>query len=374
VVQAPTHGFCHVRERREVLTARNAARALIGVGIAALLAAQAAFRSPGLWDFGQGGLDSIRVGLSDTVFTARLTSDTLMYLAPQIDDGVADTLGRLFILDSRRGAVWRFDERGRSLPAIGTFGHGPGELYYPAAVTLSAERLYVLDVGNERVLGFGTSTKPPTVASVLPLPRPKAGLCISESVFITFGTGRDSLLRVLPMRGGPYRDLGAPLAPTPEVASALATGSLLCLDGLHTVVVLPHAVPDMRAYDTRSGRLSWTVQLRNYRREQIEQVGKVVRMTAPPAGFTVALGIHNVSPGVIAVQLRDLPGGGVGDHSNTSRPMTQYYGSSDGRYLGSQIGLPRIVAVSPGVLFVVSDKDSLTLVACHYRMRGGAPQ
>jgi hypothetical protein len=70
-------------------------------------------------------------------------------------DAVADPEGNLYVLDSRRPAIRKYDRQGRHLIDIGREGSGPGE--FDRAITLNYGRdghLYVSDFRNHRIMVF----------------------------------------------------------------------------------------------------------------------------------------------------------------------------------------------------------------------------
>lgn len=66
--------------------------------------------------------------------------------------GVAvDTEGRVYGADFDHGKVRVFDGDGTPLETFGTRGRGPGELDRPQDVAVAGDRIYVVDLGNDRV-------------------------------------------------------------------------------------------------------------------------------------------------------------------------------------------------------------------------------
>jgi sugar lactone lactonase YvrE len=65
-----------------------------------------------------------------------------------------DADGHIYVVDGFRDIVQIFDETGRLLLAFGGSGTGDGQLWLPAGLTISGERVYVADSANRRVEMF----------------------------------------------------------------------------------------------------------------------------------------------------------------------------------------------------------------------------
>jgi len=68
---------------------------------------------------------------------------------------VAVDTGGVFVTDSSRHLVLRFDEAGRLVQSLSRQGHAPGELYKPKAIVVDERgRLIVVDHGDNRAQIF----------------------------------------------------------------------------------------------------------------------------------------------------------------------------------------------------------------------------
>jgi len=84
------------------------------------------------------------------------------------------------------------------------------------------------------------------------------------------------------------------------------------------------------------------------------------------------MGLEPLSSTVLAVQVRTFYPQPAGPPRGGPL-LTQYYAIADGRYLGAELGVPRLIAVSNGVAFTLRSDDSLTIVGHPYRLHGGTP-
>lgn len=69
-----------------------------------------------------------------------------------IADLATDAQGYIYVADTKRHRIVKFDSAGNFVQQIGRPGQGPGELLYPVGVDIDDEGfVYVLDAGNSRV-------------------------------------------------------------------------------------------------------------------------------------------------------------------------------------------------------------------------------
>lgn len=73
-----------------------------------------------------------------------------------VADLAVDASGNMYVLDSQKLAVFRFDAAGRFLGAIGRPGQGPGELASGTGVAVRGREVAVHDPRNGRISVFGT--------------------------------------------------------------------------------------------------------------------------------------------------------------------------------------------------------------------------
>lgn len=81
---------------------------------------------------------------------------------------VADTLDRVFLVDSFQDLVRVFDPAGPTLSTVGTFGEGPGQLFTPVGLALDPfNRLFVAspNTGKVEVFGLDSFQDPHVVAA-----------------------------------------------------------------------------------------------------------------------------------------------------------------------------------------------------------------
>lgn len=111
-------------------------------------------RSPerGVWKRGDGWKlrETLRIGSA---------ADTGPTQFGDISALAVDSAGRIYVADLQAGEIRVFGSGGRFVRAIGRKGRGPGELRWPAGLTLTPDggRLLVVDYGNARWSVFDTS-------------------------------------------------------------------------------------------------------------------------------------------------------------------------------------------------------------------------
>jgi hypothetical protein len=303
-------------------------------------------------------------------FAAHLLPAGTSMPLPRITDAVSASDGSLYILDGGRGVVLGFDHQGTIQQTLGGRGRGDGQVLYPEALaTDRVSGIYVLDLGNQRVVVY---RRRPSgfVASAVSVPEASSGLCVVDSSIITFGAAGDSLLRVMDLSGHVHSRIGTPYSRSRLEESSLASGFLLCPAGGNKVAVLPSALPEIRVYTLGTGQLLWRARLRQYRPQVIVQSGDQVTFTAPPTGFSQARGIQLIPPDILVVQVgfRRPP---TARDDATEQLSTYYYRLSDGRYLGQQTGLSRLLAVSDTIAFFADSRDSIAIHGFRYRVAGG---
>ena len=74
-----------------------------------------------------------------------------------IADIARDSEGNYYLPDWQLHTIWVADPQGKLIRRIGREGSGPGELSRPRSVSVSEDRIVVLDVGNNRIAVFSNS-------------------------------------------------------------------------------------------------------------------------------------------------------------------------------------------------------------------------
>jgi hypothetical protein len=300
--------------------------------------------------------DSLHLTLALTAFFAQPPAGGPSAPPTSIASAAPDLEGGIFVLDAHRWVIYHFDRRGRLTEILGGAGHKPGEMFYPSVLATGAGDwvVYALDPGNQRIDGFGP--RPATRAIEIPLLRASSGLCLVDSMFVSFGVGgTDSLLRVVGFDGDRRANIGKPYARESMVEQTLAEGFLGCVPRRHIVMVVATSLPEIRAYDLQSGQLSWTSTLHGYHQQQVTLIGKQVIVSAPPEGFTQSTSLSILGT-VLAVQVAYVPP----MHSAPQRERgqvltTEFFDANNGTYLGSQTDIGRVVAATDQTLFIVDD-------------------
>ena len=75
----------------------------------------------------------------------------------KIADLTRDSEGNFYLPDWQQHTIWVTDPQGRLIRRIGREGSGPGELSRPRSISVSEDRIVVLDVGNNRIAVFSNS-------------------------------------------------------------------------------------------------------------------------------------------------------------------------------------------------------------------------
>ena len=75
----------------------------------------------------------------------------------EIADIARDSEGNYYLPDRRLHTIWVTDPKGNLISRIGQEGSGPGELSWPRSVSVSEDRIVILDVGNNRIAVFSNS-------------------------------------------------------------------------------------------------------------------------------------------------------------------------------------------------------------------------
>jgi hypothetical protein len=243
-------------------------------------------------------------------------------------------------------------------------------MLYPEAIAVDeAGRLYVLDLGNQRVVIFAPTHAEPA-SSAFELLGAASGLCAVEPGVITFGPHSDSLLRFVGINGRVHSQIGTPYSLSRMEELTLARGYLVCARDRGEVVVLPLILPELRAYRIGTGQLLWRVRLPGYTAQLITHSRDRVTITAPPGGYDEARGIHLIGRDIIVVQV-SFRKPRTEARGAAEELTTHYFRLSDGRYLGQQSDLPRLVAVAHSIAFFADRTDSATIRGFRFHVAGG---
>jgi hypothetical protein len=222
--------------------------------------------------------------------------------------------------------------------------------------------LYVLDAGGS-IVRFVSSEDPRMLPAKLGRMTLAAarGLCALGSHAYVLGVediaAPGSLIHIVTEEFEQAGSFGAPFGGSnPLVQVANNSGRLVCDSAEDRVVVASSLYPEVRSY-AADGTLLWSTPIPGFRPIGIE--------SRRPAGIAFVLPGDSVwdqvisafipAPGVVAVQSRRRRG--FVDES-LSVIATYYLRSADGALLGSQTGLPRIVAaIVGGWAYALDDAD-----------------
>lgn len=224
-----------------------------------------------------------------------------------IEDVAADSLGNVYVLDSRIQRVLVLDARGALRWEVGRPGRGPGEFFVPAGIGLTTdERLYVLDKGNSRISVYSlSSSSPPSLVEDFPLNLPAVDICALGDQVYVLGYRDGRIIHALGRAGAVEHSFGAPFHTRhPLLRRTLSNGHLHCVADFGLLIVLPNLLPEIRAYSLK-GDLVWSARLRGYRQVVIrENVDGGITYAFDRSGtHHLAASVGFVAPRFLVVQI-----------------------------------------------------------------------
>ncbi|MFN0179575.1 MAG: hypothetical protein ACKVZ0_12320 [Gemmatimonadales bacterium] len=162
---------------------------------------------------------------------------------------------------------------------------------------------------------------------------------IKDQLFVFAPGERAPVIRFNAQATVPVR-MGLPLGSfDPRTQAVLARGWILCDPKSDLVLTVSAILGTVMAYRS-AGPSAWLVQVPGFRAAEVTASGGSVRIAARPPGVVDrVVGATLLGPSVVAVQVVTA-GSGILD----VRPVTHFFKASNGDALGSQKGLPYLVA------------------------------
>lgn len=175
----------------------------------------------------------------------------------------------------------------------------------------------------------------------------------------------NGLVHEVSAAGTVRRSFGTPFG---EIENpAVGYGHLLCLTTPPLVIAASKLYPEIRAY-TPLGKLQWTTPLPSFQPMGFRVEGRRVRFSYPPDSvWDQTVSVFSPAPDVIAVQVGRMRG--PAGTSPYLRVNTLFLSLSDGAVLGSQRGLPIVMAATSDKLYAVAEKEAQDLQIYYYHFR-----
>ena len=98
--------------------------------------------------------------LQSPALPARQLIEELRIAAPSAEEdflsitGITEVGERIYVVDPRAPAIYRFDRAGKPLGSVGRAGAGPGEFRFPGPIGGRGDSLWVWDGGQRRVVVY----------------------------------------------------------------------------------------------------------------------------------------------------------------------------------------------------------------------------
>jgi hypothetical protein len=199
----------------------------------------------------------------------------------EVVDVALDAEGRVLVLDARESEVTVFDAEGRSLPSVGRAGRGPGELYQPNALALSASGLLAVADPQGRTSVFAAAEGADAEGGAPYRYRDQVSatptfndLCfLGDRLFARgfWAEASTSTLHAVSLDEGRVTGSFGWLYPAERwiVRMAYGDGGLLCTQQAGLILTYSSMLPYLHAYDPE-GRPVWTTRLSDLRTRRAE--------------------------------------------------------------------------------------------------------
>lgn len=276
----------------------------------------------------------------------------------RVDDAVVDSLGDVFLLDSRRALVYGFSRTGKQVALVGGPGLGPGRFASPTAITLYGERsLVVYDYRTRRVTWYRVEGGTLLLRRAHSAPYFGYNMCSMGAQLYLFGYDSGSIVHVFRPVSGTRRSFGDGFGPRSDLAQLTLTGGrILCVPKLSRVIVASAMYTELRAYST-AGTLVWSLRLRVPRPTRVELLPRGgAAFHQPEGGADVVLALVQLSDEIGAVQV-----GRARPYGTPDSVRTYYFSLRNGRTLYGLSNLPLILASRPPLLVTQDPQPAASL-------------
>lgn len=277
----------------------------------------------------------------------------------------------LFVVDHRLNTISAFSIGGQRLFTVGRLGSGPGEFREPRLLTIRADGdLELFDAALRRITRYTLDLSNARVDTTITIRAAGNSMCSIDSHYFTFGLVDATIVEEFDEGGQQVQSFGRPFGGADAMLQhAHSFGVIACAPIQHLVVVVPHNLPMMRAYSSRSGALAWEAALHGY--EPI-LVRRLPRRDAIEYAFGergrghYALSAIVLSPTVIAIQYGLISTDSHGP-SDLRGIATEFVDLANGHLLGKTTTLPWMIYAAPPLLVTATDDPYPKITVAQFR-------
>ncbi|HEX2077012.1 MAG TPA: hypothetical protein VHG08_04860 [Longimicrobium sp.] len=254
--------------------------------------------------------------------------------------------GPMYVLDVAEKRVVALGPDGTPTARVGRPGRGPGEFFHPAGLAADASgKLYVLDIGNQRLERFTWKGGALTYTGSIPLDFAAEHLCFLGGRLFLLGPREGHLIHEMEPGAGTIVRSFAPdaTAGDPMLAPYRAGGYLLCGPG-DEITFLPMLRPSISRFQASTGRLRDTLVIPGYREVRVSRhsSGGVLYQEPPEGRSHRASSIVHLANGAMLVQVGILRPGASSGHEIES--LRSFVLDWEHRRAAEVAGLPRLLA------------------------------
>lgn len=271
----------------------------------------------------------------------------------RVEDLAVGPSGDIFLTDALQMRIGWIRADGSRVHWFGREGDGPEEFRWLGSIQVAPDgRVVAADVAHHRFVFLSLSDEGLHLDDVVQTPLTVRDFCFLQGRMFVLSYHDGRVVHEVDQDGAVLRSFGKPLKTPFEYGERFARfvdsysgdGKILCLPESELVVVLPHILPEIRAFRV-DGSTAWTHVLSPYARTTMKETSRgTMQMGWDPETSTVhesvSLWAHNEH--VLAVQLVEATPPGGPDEGVVE---VRFLDVRSGELLSFQRDVPRVAAM-----------------------------